>query len=1192
MRAFLRGSATVVVFWMLWRLPILSGQPVTGTLVGTVRDASGAVIAGSSVTVTNQNTGIAVQLTTGIQGTYLVPYLPPGSYDITAEARGFRTAVSVGHSLTVNAIKRVDFTLQPGEMVLTLEVTSDAVLLNFETAERQDGIAPQTLQELPLLVSGNPRSSGSFAILMPGVTTGGQANPFDARINGGVQSGDEAILDGVSLQQGLMSQSGLVSIFQDFPLSPDMVSEVKVLSSNYEPQYGSTTSAQIIATTRSGTSDCHGGVYEYHRNTVLNARQFGADQRPKDIEHDLGGFFGGPAKLGPLSSPENRTYFYVNFEAFRNAGGVNRPTLSIPSRRQRQGDFRDWMDAGGTLIPIFDPATTRPNPAFKINEPVGPANLPYLRDQFMGCDGRTPNVICPTRIRDSLANRWFRFLPDPSSDQPLNNYLVPTPLPDGILGRTNYWLVRIDHYRGQKDSFHFSMWYQGGAPQYNSALPRPLANELFSAPQYSFVNRFNWTHTFSSTLLNHFSAGYLNRNEGYGSVNAAFVDQFPQIQGVASHHAPPVITFSDDFAEFGNAAGINTGNVTTRPSYVANNLLTWVTGKHTFKFGGEYRNLGMNIHSNWNEAGTFHFDRLTTGLIGLNSGSPIASFLLEAVSSASVTFRAIGSSYPRADAWISHFGDTFRLAPWLSVNYGVRWDLFRPSTEKFDRLSFFDPLGVNPSAGHRRGRLAFAGTSWGEASFGARHPEETFKRGVAPRLGLALSLGANSVLRTGYGIFFSQAFYPGWNGGIGQDGFTSSVSLSSKLGGMEPALLLNQGLPHDIPRPPIMDAGFRNGQSVFYRPFDANRLAYSQQWNLTLEHQFGNSWIVSTAYVGNKGTRLPSTLAPLNALDPRFLSLGPRLFDEFQAGDVELHGVPVPYTGWREQMTGCSPSLAQALLPFPQYCGPIQGLNENAGNSTYHSFQMKAERRVADGAFVLASYTLSKLLTTSDNTQREALTWSGAHGVISPFERHRNKALAVDDVPQTFSLAFVYDLPVGSGQRWTGPGGLGGKLVRGWSVSSTFRASSGIPFFFRSGTCTVPEQFRAACIPAMAPDREAFAQPKDRFDPARPLFNREDFQPLDSFNFDYGSGPRISNLRGFAYHNQDLAVFKDTALTESVTLQLRAEFFNLWNWHIFNSSGAWGSSAFDTDLASPTFGLWNGTVTRPRNIQVGARITF
>jgi hypothetical protein len=526
--------------------------------------------------------------------------------------------------------------------------------------------------------------------------------------------------------------------------------------------------------------------------------------------------------------------------------------------------------------------------------------------------------------------------------------------------------------------------------------------------------------------------------------------------------------------------------------------------------------------------------------------------------------------------------------------------MFRPSVEKWDRTSFFDLFGPNPAAGGRPGRLAFAGSGYGAASFGDRHPEETFHKGFAPRLGIAYSLSPKTVIRTGYGLFYAQAYYPGWGGGINRDGFDTFASFSSSPGGLQPAFLLSQGFPQNFTRPPSIDGGARNGQNVNYRPFDANRLPYSQQWNLTIEHELQNRLVLSLAYVANKGTRVPSNVAHLNALDPRLLSMGNQLFDEFQPGQTELHGVSIPYAGWREQMTGCAPSVAQALLPYPQFCDDLNGLNENAGNSTYHSFQVKAEKRFSNGTFLLASYTLSKLLTTSDQTNQgaEALNWSGASGVISPFERQRNKALAVDDVPQVFSVAFVYDLPFGAGKRFASGSGVSNKILGGWQVSGTYRASSGLPFFFRSTQCNVPEQFRIGeqgCIPAIKPGANPFAQDKDNFDVNKPLFNRDAFEPIESFNFYYGVGPRISNVRGFAYQNTDFAIFKNIGIGESVRFQFRAEFFNLFNWHIFNTRGSGGSdshTAFVNDLASPDFGMWNGNVSPPRNIQFGVRLEF
>ena len=401
---------------------------------------------------------------------------------------------------------------------------------------------------------------------------------------------------------------------------------------------------------------------------------------------------------------------------------------------------------------------------------------------------------------------------------------------------------------------------------------------------------------------------------------------------------------------------------------------------------------------------------------------------------------------------------------------------------------------------------------------------------------------------------------------------------------------LSQGLPQNFVRPPFIDSSYRNGQGLNYRPFDANRLPYSQQWNLTIEHEFSNSFYVSAAYVANKGTRLPSRVAPLNGLDPKYLAMGQQLYDQFRPGQTQLNGVPLPYDGWVQQMTGCAPTVAQALLPYPQYCSALAGQNENAGNSSYHSLQLKAEHRFSKGMWVLASYTLGKILNDNYDTQPDAGIWSGTNGAISPFERQRNKSLSVADVPQTLSVAMTYQLPFGKGKQFINSAGAADRLISGWELSSVVRATSGIPFHFRSGNCNVPSQFRAGCIPAVLPGANPFAQKTDgSFDPNKPLFNKSAFESADSFNFYWGKGPRISNLRGFGYHNVDLNLVKNTRITENVNLQFRAEFFNLFNWHILTGPYY---SAFDTDVSSPTFGMWNGTTSAPRNIQFGMKLQF
>jgi outer membrane receptor protein involved in Fe transport len=1176
-------AASFLSLFLLALLPAASSaQTMNGAIIGTVKDASGAVVPEVALTLRNVATDQLVGTdVSGPGGDFAFRNLPPGRYTVEAIKPGFQQVTHPNVDVTLGTVHRVDVMLPIGAQETRIEVIGGASMLSA-TGTQEHGITPETLQQLPLLMNSGPRAAASFATLMPGVSTGGGNNAFDARINGGLQSGDEATLDGVSMQQGFMSQGGMVSIFQDFPMSPDMVSEVKVLTSNYAPEYGSSTSGQIMAVTKSGGSALHGAVFEYHRSDALKATQWGASEKPEFNRNNYGANLGGPGKVPLLWSDRVKSYFYFNYEGYRQTGGSNQPTLSIPSIRQRNGDFTDWRDASGNLIPIYDPLTIRPD-----------GRGGFTKDQFMGCDGNTPNVICPSRI-SPLARAWLQALPNPTGPGPLNNYLAPA-IPDTILGNSDYYMGRFDVQVGASDHIFTSVWHQRAPAKFVSTLPQAIANETYSDPQNSWVSRLNWDRTFSDTLLNHMSMGYLNRNEGYGSINQGFVNDFPQIRGVAGYNVPPQISFSDGYAQFGNNSGINVGNVTTRPTFIINDSLTWTRGAHTMKFGMEYRKIMGNIHGNGNQAGSFFFGRGSTGLLGVNSGSPIASFLLGAVDSANATFRAVDSAYPRQNAWILFAQDTWNAGDKLTLDYGLRWDYYSPSSEKYDRFSFFDPSGANPGAGGRPGRLAFAGDGWGPASYGARYPEDDFYGGFAPRLGAVYRMNDRTVLRSGWGIFYMQAFYPGWGGGIAQDGFSTTPTFNTSLGGIQPAFFLDQGLPQNFQRPPIIESDYRNGQGLLYRPIDANKRPYSHQWNVTVDRELGRNMSVSVAYVGSAGRRLPSSIDPLNAIDPAFLSLGERLYDEFAPGQASLHGVPLPYNGWVQQMTGCAPSVAQALRPFPQYCDNLQGLNENHGESHYNSLQVKLEKRYADGFYALVSYTLSKTISSgSDNTQRDALTWSGLQGVISPFERDRNEAIAATDTPHVLSTAFVYELPFGQGRRYMNTGGVANVLGGGWQVSTIFKYSSGLPMYFRSSFCNVPGPFRAGCIPAILNGSAVFAQDKGSFDPGKgPLFNKDAFEPVDAFNFYYGRGNRIEkSIRGFGYRNQDLSLIKNTRLPGNTNLQIRFEIFNLWNWHIFTNPGQWGGLAFVNDLASPDFGRWNGSVTDPRTMQLAARFEF
>ena len=1213
------------------------------TLGGTVMDPSGAAVGDAELTLTNKATGFEMKVMSNERGEYTFRNVTPGSYDLKVVKAGFQNYIQKGIVLTINQSGHADATLKVGSTTETVTVEGENTLINYDNGTLQGGIDPETVKDLPLIVSGKPRSSASFAVLLPGVSTGNSNEAFNARINGGLQSGDEALLDGATMQEGFMSQSGMVSIQGDFQMSPDMIQEVKVLTSDYAPEYGSSTSGQITMVSKSGGNTYHGALFEYARNKSFNAAPWnatcstpGCDRRPPDVEHDFGANIGGPVKIPFLyhGTSKHHSFFYFDWEAFHQAGGSNVPTLSIPSMLERSGNFTDWKDKDGNLIPIYMPGNA--SASCRTAAGVGPGQ------QF-------PGSVIPSACFSQTALAYLSEMPTPTNLQPKNNYTLAKPVPDSLVSNSNVFMTRIDHNYGDKDHFYFFWWRQFTGYNTATELPPIIATEEPTRPQNSPIARFNWEHTFSSTLTNHMTLGYLNRNEGYGSepenLAARKAGTLPVVNGaVSTATSLPAFTFSDTgFNQIADSAGVPGANVTTRPTWDLNDTANKTIGHHTITFGFDWRNIQGNIHQHTNEAGTYDFDGSATAIPSVNSGAPVADFLLGAVNGGSVDRRTVSAWFPRQNSWALHFNDSWKVTTKFTANFGVRWDYFSPSREKFNHLSFFDPTGTNPDG--IPGSLAFAGSGSAcqPACYGAEYPEKAWRRGFAPRLSVAYSYDQKTVVRAGYGVFFTQAFYPGWGGGISLDG----LNLNQSFGKLkdpttnqdDPTFYLDNGVPAPAQLPPFISGSFDNGHSILYRPLDANRRSYAQQWNLTIERQLPQSFFVSAAYVGNKGSRLPSSLNPVNVLnpfDPKIQALYapihspdticgqtstppttadcsyvPELNAVFTSDSQTLFGVKTPYPGWIGELNAagnCSPTVGQALLPFPQFCDKLQGLNEVHGSSIYHSFQLKVEKRYSQGLYMLLAYTNSKLITdAADNTQRDASTWNASQGVISPFEEKRNRSLAPDDVPQTLSAAFVYELPFGKGKRYlSGSGGLD-RAVGGWQISPIIRFSKGTPMWIRSGSC-LTSYTSQGCLPGLISGQKPFLQDPNNFNPDKGLLiNPAAFEPLTSFEatgscptctgvFGYtGTGPRIFGFRGPNYKNVDFAITKNTKLNERVNFIFRAEFYNAFNLHMFVNDGNFtisGGNAFNTDISSTSFGQWTGNVSAPRRIQFGARFEF
>jgi hypothetical protein len=733
-------------------------------------------------------------------------------------------------------------------------------------------------------------------------------------------------------------------------------------------------------------------------------------------------------------------------------------------------------------------------------------------------------------------------------------------------------------------------------------------------------------------MTNHLTLGYLNRNEGYFALNGK--SDLPRVPGVADPTFNPQMNF-ETFSQLGNS-GVPDSSLdkTTRGTYALNEIVTRVMGHHTFKGGFEWRLAGTAIHLGTNQGGTFSFNNDTTGNTSTGDpGNAMASFYLGAVANANVSFYNVKAEYPRQYAYAAHAGDAWKMTPKLTFDYSLRWDYIAPFKEKYNHLSFIDPLGANPGAGGRPGRLAFAGNKYGDASYGRDFPETPFRKGFAPRVGFAYTINDKTVARAGYGVYFGQAFYPGWDGGMSLEGFNKTVSINEITKGINkvPVIYLNSGIsPNQIGPTQVIASDFDNGQTPQkYRPLDGNRRPYSQQWNLTVERQLPANIYATLSYVGTKGTHLPSSLSPINILNPldsTITSLGDDLNADFNNLSADYngrtgpevfaaHNVKLPYDGWDSQLNpangaGCNATVAQALLPYPQYCGVLQGQNEYHGASTYNSFQASVQRRQTNGLFLLGSLTVAKLYTdASDTTQSTNDAYEGNQGNNGQFSPYalfpRAWAIAPDNVPITLQLAAVYDLPIGKGKQFLNSGGFSNVLLGGWQVSPLWRYEYGTPFSFYSSNCLASKNFgyfREGCVPGFKPGIPVQPHGRNGFNPAKytDYFNLNAFEPPTAFagSLYTGTGKAVTNIYGPSFKNLDIAFTKNTRITEKVNFRFESNFFNAFNNHYFlaTQGGNYGgpSVAFVTDIGSTSapFGSWNGSVTPPRTIQFAGRIEF
>lgn len=1265
-----------------------TAQSARGTIAGSVTDPSGAVIPSATITATNEATGGKSETKSTSAGVYRFPDLPIGNYTVAATAPGFGTKTNTGVAVQVNGTAALNISLTAGAVTETVTVDASGAQLETESSDISGTISQKQIEDLPLSLAsgvGGLRSPETFVFLLPGTTGPGSGTSgntgngvFFSRLSGGQAYGAEVLLDGASIQR---SENG--SSFDETSPSIEALQEFKVTTSTPSAEFGRSTSGFESFSTKQGTNQLHGTGYAIIKNRVFDANNWFNNgykaldcvslsevacqySKPQDSKYDYGGTFSGPVRIPKIYDGRNRTFFLFAWEKYQlHLGGVTQST--VPTATERTGNFQDVLGGpvpGGTVYPgvaypvLLNPCTNTP---VLYNQIFNPTTTVQITP---GVFCRTPflNNTVPSTMFSAVAQKLYAGLPLPNQTPTstdafgyLNNYVQA-----GVAPNTNTtYTIRIDQNLSDKSkifaTYSTRQNYKLTAPP---DFPQPFNNNGFVQTFTTHYTRAGWDYTFTPTLLNHLNLGYNRTN----SVNLSATLNYPLTAasaGLANDYSTfyPVIVFPspDQPSTWGqqqNGDNIDNG---TRIS----DSVSWVRGRNSFKFGVDFRYQQYSTIDYNQDTLNFYRDQ-TAGVSNscCGSGNPFASFLLGEVGNGS---QAVFNDHPR---WNSHYvagyvEDDIKFSSNLTVNLGVRYDVDAPRHEALNRTSELSLTAPDAAAGGLPGALVFGtncncNTAWAD----------TWYKDIAPRVGFAYVLpGTNNkvVLRGGGAIIYGPLQYNDFGAAMdfgynqNRDFFDGQTPTTG--GAFTPAFRLDSSSAAD---PTNTTVGYPN---VSYAPsldptqltapnglgsFDAvggqvilpkdGRPSMTDNWSLQLQDELAQDLILTLGYIGQSAQNLRSgDLSNINNLSTSYFNLGDRLNNSayFIPLGGSNSGVKAPYSTFEGD-------LGQALRPFPQY-DYIQGdcCLENLGHSSYEAMVVSLARRFRNGFNLQASYTWSKTLTDADSTI--PFSYVGANELEqAPGSSNLklDKAVSVQNIPQTFSLSYLYQLPFGKGRKFLNNNRALDVLVGGWQVGAIQRYQSGQPIGFG---CATGIPYYQNCItytqgPAAGPGGGNFASAayqKDKngpsafngqswfkpayrapgtnsgTDPGIPMAsaafidqNREGANwpraysagcgnnpsvPCSFVPFSFGNIPRETEaITGPLYKAEDISLLKDFHLTERVVFQLKGEAFDVFNRHRMalpdlqpgDSSEAIG------------FGIPGAVDYGPRNMQVTGKVSF
>ena len=1165
---------------LLCAMVVLTGQRSQaqtsyGAVVGTITDASGADVVGAQVALTNDGTGAKLTTKTGSGGTYTFLNLNPGSYTVVISNAGFKSSTQEHVDVTIGGATRVDSSLQLGDVSQNVTVEAgETAALQTDTASLGGVVEGRQVLESPL----NGRNVNNLLDFIPGVVPGGgtsgntMANGGSGSFQAGAQTqaiayGNYQIGGGFS-GQSLFFIDGVESNVPENNVNSlvptqDAVQEFRVSTNNVTAEFGGFSGGVVQISTKQGTNQFRGSVYEYFRNTVLNANDYFSNHnglpRPPLHQNQYGFNVGGPIL-------KDKLFFFFSFERETLTSG-SLTTYTLPTAAQLGGDFSSTF-----LNPIYNPAT----------------GVQY------SCNGKL-NVICPNLIDPTALKLLQLEFPLPNvtgiNGGTVNNYVASAP----IEGAQNQFNARVDYSLGKSDQLfaRYTFWNPnngdsdplgtktGAGPTGNTTTEAVVGdNHIFNQSTIADL-RLSWleNYNYQVPLSNGFDQSTINSN--YGAL---------QTQQVNHQGLLPGLGFQgySGGAELSQLYWLNT-------AYSINGSITKVKGRHTIKVGGNGRQIEWTGFGNNQGIGLNNSNNFTASAANPNAGNAIASFLLGTPSSTGIS--EVGTTRSVLHSYGFYAVDTWQATNKLTLNLGVRWEQPGSYTEVnnndtvlLTNLSTTLPNFTNPVTGASQptvGGLALVASP----QYSSRREESLHWKLFSPREGFDYRVDGKTVVRGGYGIAFLPAEFTA-DGPGGSPINSAGTSLSNTpgvtyAGAPTVANPLPNGINQPLGRNPIALTQLL-GQGIGSR-IPSQPYGYVQQFNFGLERALDSKSTLSVAYAGAKGTHLvlsqgyTGTGLNLDQLPDAYDSIGGS-----PSTNTGLFALKAnPYAGLFSsggQLNQATVFEGYLLKPYPQYTGVNQSV-PRYGASTYNALQASYKRSFSHGGFVQVAYTYAKLISNTDNTSSFEDNQGGQGVVQDNYNLHAEKSVSLQDLTHNLVINYGVDLPFGHGQEFlSGSNGLVNAVVGGWRLDGITTFHSGLPVPFAAGGTNYLSQYfgsgpiRPNVLAGCSKNVSGSQQSK-----AAAWFNKACFSQPGVFSF--GNERRVdSNVRSAGAANFDLSANKSFEVIDRVTGKFSVEAFNLFNRAQF--------AAPDSNLADGSFGTVTRQANLPRVLQFAMRFSF